>query len=86
MMSYKRRKLAGLLLRNQIFTTPARATKESSYYLGPYVLGLLSIWSLHFDSSQFGLCYFQLRINLVPTANSLTKNVYVANSGHGQHI
>ena len=28
---------------------------------------------------QFGPCYFQLVVNLVPTVNSLTENAYMAN-------
>ena len=44
------------------------------------LLELQLIWSLHFDSSQFNLCYFQFTVNLVPTVNSLTKNAYIANS------
>ena len=28
------------------------------YHFGPYILGSQSIWSLHFDNSQFGLYYF----------------------------
>ena len=43
-----------------------------------HILGSQSIWSLYFDSSQFGHCYFQLAINLVPMFNSLTKNAYMA--------
>jgi len=30
------------------------------YHFGPYILGLQSIWSQHFYSSQFGPCYFWL--------------------------
>ena len=28
------------------------------YHFGSYILGSQSIWSLHFDNSQFGPCYF----------------------------
>ena len=53
--------------------------KRQKYHFSPYILGLQSIWSLHF-SSQFGLCYFQFVVNLVPTVNVLMKNIYVTNS------
>ena len=33
-----------------------------------------SIWSLHFGSCQFGIYYFQLTINLIPTINALIEN------------
>ena len=49
---------------------------------GPYILGSQSIWSLHFSNSQFGLCYFQVVVNLVPIVNSLMENIYVANGFH----
>ena len=47
-----------------------------------YILEPQSIWSLYFGSSQFGLCYFQLVVNLVHTVNSLTENAYVTNDMH----
>ena len=47
-----------------------------------YILESQSIWSLHFGSIQFSPCYFQNVVNLVPTINLLTKNVYVANGVH----
>ena len=28
------------------------------HYFGPYILRSRSIWSLYFDSNQFGPCYF----------------------------
>jgi len=37
------------------------------HHFGLYILGSRSIWSLHFESSQFYPCYFQVTINLVPT-------------------
>ena len=52
MKSYKRRKLAGLLLRNQIFTTLARATKESSYQF----FFFFSINSYQLVVNWFGMC------------------------------
>ena len=55
------------------------------HHFGPYILGSRSIQSLHFDSSQFDPCYFQLAVNLDITVNSLTKNVYVANGLHCWH-
>ena len=52
------------------------------HHFGPYILGLQSIWSLHFESNQFGPCYFQVTINLVPTVNLLTKNIYMTDGLH----
>ena len=52
------------------------------HHFGPYILGSQSIQFLHFGNSQFGPCYFQFAVNLIPTVNSLTKNVYVANGLH----
>ena len=52
------------------------------HYFDPSILRLQSTWSLHFGKSQFGHCYFQLTVNLIPTINSLTENSYVANGGH----
>ena len=52
------------------------------HHFGPYILGLQSIWSLHFGNNQFGLYYFQFTINLVSTINLLTENVYVENGLH----
>ena len=49
------------------------------YHFGPYILGLKSIWFLHFGSNQFGPCYFQLAINLVLTVNLVMENAYMAN-------
>ena len=49
------------------------------HYLGPYILGSQSIWSIHFGSNQFDPCYFQSTINLVLNVNFLTENAYVAN-------
>ena len=48
-------------------------------------LGSQSIWSLHFDSSQFSPYYFQITVNLVPTVNLLTENAYMANGVHCWH-
>ena len=49
------------------------------YHFSPYILGLQSTWSLHFNSNQFGLRYFQVTINLALIFNSLTKNVTMKN-------
>ena len=42
---------------------------KQKHYFNPYVLGLQSIWLLHFGNSQFDLCYFQVTVNLVLTVN-----------------
>ena len=52
--------------------------RKAKILFGPYNLKSQSIWFLYFGSSQFGPCYFQLAINLVPIVNSLTENAYVA--------
>ena len=56
------------------------------HYFGPYILGSQSIWSLHFGSSQFGSCYFQLAVNLVPTVKLVMENAYVAKGVYSWHI
>ena len=60
--------------------------QRQKHRFGLYILGSQSIWSLHFGSSQFGPCYFQLAVNLVPTVNLVTENVYMANGVHSWHI
>ena len=52
---------------------------RQKYHFGPHILEPQSIWSLHFCNSQFGLHYFQLRVNSAPTINPLTKNAYMVN-------
>ena len=34
------------------------------------------MWSIYFGNNQFGQCYFQFAINLVPTINSLMEIDY----------
>ena len=53
-----------------------------NHRFGPYILRSQSIWSIHFNSSQFGQCYFQLTINLDSAVNSLIENAYMANKLH----
>ena len=55
---------------------------RQKHHFGSYILGSQSIWSLHFGANQFGLCYFQLTLNLIITVNLLTENSYMANSVH----
>ena len=52
---------------------------RQKYHFGPHILESQSIWSLHFKNNQFGLCYFQLTINLAHVVKLLTENAYVAN-------
>ena len=62
--------------------------KEQILYLRscfPKKKGENTFWSLHFGSSQFSPCYFQIAVNLVSTVNLLTENAYVANSVHYWH-
>ena len=47
--------------------------KEKNTIFGPYIMGSLSIWFLHFCNSQFSLYYFQLVANLISIVNSLTE-------------
>ena len=55
------------------------------HHLSPYIFESRSIYSLHFSSSQFGPCYFQLTVNLIYTVNSQTKNVYEADRVYSWH-
>ena len=58
-----------------------------------YFLAKTLFWSLHFGVTvnlhfghgQFGPCYVQLIINLVPTVNSLMENTYMVNGLHSCH-
>ena len=54
-------------------------------HLSPYIFESRSIYSLHFSSSQFGPCYFQVTVNLISTVNSRMKNVYVADRVYSWH-
>ena len=51
------------------------------YIQGENIILVLIFW----DYGQFGPCYFQIKVNLVITINSLTENVYVTNGLHGWH-
>lgn len=63
----------------------SKKNNKRKYYYSLYILRSQSIWSLHFGRSQFSLYYFHLAVNLIPTVNSPTKNIYVVNRLHSQH-
>ena len=64
-----------------------RRTEEirRKHHFDPYILESHLIRFLHYGSSQFGSCYFQSAVNLVPAINSLTENAYVANELRSWH-
>lgn len=63
----------------------SKKNNQRKYYYSLYILRSQSIWSLHFGRSQFSLYYFHLAVNLIPTVNSPTENIYVVNRLHSQH-
>ena len=63
----------------------SKKKKNRKHHFNSYIFVSQSIWSLHFGSNQFGPCYFQLALNLVPTVNSLTENAYVVDGLHSWH-
>ena len=65
-----------------VFLLKKKKKRGRKHYFSSYILVSQSIWSLHFGSSQFSPCYFQLAFNLVPTVNSLTENAYMTNGLH----
>ena len=48
---------------NSLLVCTYKYNKKKIYHFRPYILGLLSIWLLYFDSSKFDPCYFQLTVN-----------------------
>ena len=72
--------------RNKGISNKLKLTKPNSirqkHHFGPYILESQSIQTLHFESNQFGSCYFQITINLIPTVKWLTESTKVANGMH----